>query len=213
MPDSRDKTLLQFFGKRLRTARRAANLSQQGLAKRLGLGQDTISHYEQAKSMPGIVIVFELAQALCVDVRYFFPDDGLSHLAEEERETLALLSSLSPAAYQFVLTFVRYCIKSQQRRYLLSNGAEPPLLKFLERDVQVLEQTTQTACQQARRGSNLVEEDVPPLYALVSFTAVLLMGIQDRALDKRTEEMVRRIAANSSQLAVLVRELIREGQA
>jgi len=211
MPDSRNTTLLQFFGQRLRAARRAANLSQEGLAKRVSAGQDTISHYEQGKSMPGMVMVFQLAQALCVDVRYFFPDDTFSGIPEEDRETLALLTTLSPVAYQYVLTFVRYFVNNQRRRHFLNNGndSRSTQMKFLERDLQVLEQTTRAAYRQARNGSSLVDEDVPPLYALVGFTATLLMGIQVETLDPQTEEMVKRLTTNGNRLALMVRELMR----
>lgn len=62
-----------FFARRLRTARLAANLSQKGLAHRLQIGQDTISNYERCKAIPDILTVFRLAQALQVEIVYFFP--------------------------------------------------------------------------------------------------------------------------------------------
>ena len=68
-----EKQFREFFGKRLRSARLAANLSQKGLAYRLKIGQDTISNYERGKVIPNVLILFQLAQALSVDVGYFFP--------------------------------------------------------------------------------------------------------------------------------------------
>jgi transcriptional regulator with XRE-family HTH domain len=68
-----DKEFREFFGKRLRSARLTANLSQKGLAYRLQIGQDTISNYERGKVLPNILILFQLADVLSVDVSYFFP--------------------------------------------------------------------------------------------------------------------------------------------
>jgi transcriptional regulator with XRE-family HTH domain len=65
----------RFFGKRLRSARLAANLSQKGLAYRLQIGQDTISNYERGKVIPDILTVFRLAQVLETDISHFFPKE------------------------------------------------------------------------------------------------------------------------------------------
>jgi transcriptional regulator with XRE-family HTH domain len=205
-PYLQDNQILEFFGKRLRSARQAANLSQKGLAQRLHIGQDTVSNYEQGKVVPGILMVFQLAQVLCVDVGYFFPDERFPNLSEADRETLALMTSLSPNAYEFVLAFVRYFIRSQQHRRYLSLGLDPQkcLEKFLERDLYALEQTTLAVCDPSHP-----DEAVPPIYALVGFTSLLLMGIQAEKMDAASEALFQRIAANGNRLTALVRELMR----
>ena len=201
-----DKRLLEFFGKRLRAARRAANLSQKGLAQRLQVGQDTISNYEQGKVVPGILTLFQLAQILCVDVGYFFPDGRFTKVSEEDLETLALLPSLSPMAYEFVLAFVRYFIHRQQHRRYLSLGADPRkyLIKFLERDLHALEHATLAAF-----APTYPDERIPPIYALVGFTSILLTGIQLENVDAESEALFHRIAASGNRLTLLVRELMR----
>ena len=201
-----DKRLLEFFGKRLRAARRAANLSQKGLSQRLQIGQDTISNYEQGKVVPGILTLFQLAQILCVDIGYFFPDERFAKVSEEDCETLALLTSLSPMAYEFVLAFVRYFIQRQQHRRYLSLGADPRkyLVKFLERDLHALERATLAAF-----APTFPDKRIPPIYALVGFTSLLLTGIQIEKFDTESEALLQRIATNGNRLTLLVRELIR----
>lgn len=197
--------ILHHFGKRLRTARRGANLSQGDLAKRMGLGQDTISHYEKARYMPNLLTVFQLSQVLAVDVRYFFPEDEFSAFAEEERETLALLSSLSPVALQYVLSFVRYFAECQQRRRFLTQevfNVEDPqarFLMFLERDLHYLEEGF---------ASHPKQMGMAPMHALVGFTSILLMGIELEKGDVQSEDLVRRIAASGNRLVVLIRNFL-----
>jgi transcriptional regulator with XRE-family HTH domain len=201
-----DKRLLKFFGKRLRAARRAANLSQTGLAQRLQVGQDTISNYEQGKVVPGILTLFQLAQILCVDVGYFFPDENFAALRDEDRETLAQLTSLTPIAYEFILTFVRYFIHAR-RRYSLVNGDANPqnyLIKFLERDVHALERILSAIDE-----PEYSDKQVHPVYALVGFTTILLMGIQLEKQDAESQALLQRLAANGNRLTLLVHELMR----
>ena len=71
-----ERQFREFFGQRLRTARRLANLSQKGLAYHLQIGQDTISNYERGKVIPDILMVFRLANALAVEIDYFVPKKG-----------------------------------------------------------------------------------------------------------------------------------------
>ena len=205
-PQQDSKYLLEFFGTRLRSARRAANLSQKGLAQRLRVGQDTISNYEQGKVVPGILTLFQLAQTLCVDVGYFFPDENFTTISDEDRETLSQLTSLSPIAYEFVLTFVRYFIHARRRFSLVNRDANPQnyLIKFLERDVHALERIMSAVDE-----PDYSDKQVHPVYALVGFTTILLMGIQVETLDTETQALLQRIAANGNRLTLLIHQLMR----
>jgi transcriptional regulator with XRE-family HTH domain len=70
-----ERDFREFFGRRLRAARIAANLSQKGLAYHLQVGQDTISNYERGKVIPNILTIFRLSQIFRVDINYFFPNE------------------------------------------------------------------------------------------------------------------------------------------
>jgi transcriptional regulator with XRE-family HTH domain len=199
--DVQPNPILLHFSRRLRTARRLARLSQGALAKRLKVGQDTISHYEQARCMPSLMTVYTLSQVLGVDVRYFLPDEGLSAFAEEERETLALLYALPPFALQYLLAFVRYFADCQQRRRFLTEEvftADDPqarFLRFLERDLRhVDENVTRTT-----------RKPCAPMHALVGFTSILLMGLELEKGDLQAEDLLQRIG---SRLQALVRDVV-----
>jgi transcriptional regulator with XRE-family HTH domain len=118
-----DRELLQFFGKRLRTARHAAHLSQMGLARRLQLGQDTISHYEGGHCRPDLTTLARLAEVLGVSITYFFPDGDLAEFGEAERETLALLKRMSPTTASALYRLIQHCAEAECHNHVLIDGA------------------------------------------------------------------------------------------
>ena len=65
---------LETFAKRLKSARVMAKLSMEGLSQAMGgvVSKQTISKYENAKMLPSSTILISLAQALSVDLDYFF---------------------------------------------------------------------------------------------------------------------------------------------
>jgi transcriptional regulator with XRE-family HTH domain len=94
------------------------------LAQRLGVGQDTISHYEKGQSQPNIVMTYYLAEILAVDVNYFFPIQA----NDADDDTLALLQSLSRVSYNYILQFIEHAARGQQQqRFFHSAPAIPPL--------------------------------------------------------------------------------------
>lgn len=52
------------FGARLRELRRAAGLSQEALASRLGMPQNSFSNWERGIASPGIEMTDEIARAI-----------------------------------------------------------------------------------------------------------------------------------------------------
>ena len=65
---------LEIFAKRLRQARIKAQLSMESLCERMGgiVSKQAISKYEGAKMMPTSTILIALAEALKVELDYFF---------------------------------------------------------------------------------------------------------------------------------------------
>ena len=127
------------FGHRLRLARIRAQLSQAGLAQRLGVGQDTISHYEKGQSQPNIVMTYYLAEILAVDVNYFFPIQA----NDADDDTLALLQSLSIVSYSYILQFIEQAARGQQQQHFfhkeLSRDRQQCIQQGIERELQALE--------------------------------------------------------------------------
>lgn len=65
-PYDRDEFCLQF-GMRLRQARRLRGLSQAALAHMAGYVTQTISNLERGVSLPSLIVVFVLSEALEVE--------------------------------------------------------------------------------------------------------------------------------------------------
>lgn len=63
----------QHVGRRIRGKRRALGLTEDDLAKALGVGRDTIGTYERAGSRVPSEHLIKLAELLGVSVSYFFP--------------------------------------------------------------------------------------------------------------------------------------------
>jgi transcriptional regulator with XRE-family HTH domain len=63
----------QHIGRRIRGKRRALGLTEDNLAKALGVGRDTIEAYECAAARVPSEHLIELAKFLDVSISYFFP--------------------------------------------------------------------------------------------------------------------------------------------
>jgi transcriptional regulator with XRE-family HTH domain len=63
----------QHVGRRIRGKRRALGLTEDELAKALGVGCDTIEAYERAGARVPSEHLIKLADLLGVSVSYFFP--------------------------------------------------------------------------------------------------------------------------------------------
>ena len=64
------------FGDKLREKRKGSGMSQDGLAKELGMTTRTLSNYEKGASHPqDRAVYFKLADIFSVDVNYFLTED------------------------------------------------------------------------------------------------------------------------------------------
>lgn len=73
------------FGDKIRAARQAAEMTQEGLAKKVGVSRRTIALYEANKRNPknaGTIIT--LAKALNVSTDYFMTENELKEIQEQE---------------------------------------------------------------------------------------------------------------------------------
>ena len=62
------------IGKRIKEARNALNMTQEELAKKLGVTKGAIANYENETSHPKEPIMYKLFEALNVDANYLFQD-------------------------------------------------------------------------------------------------------------------------------------------
>jgi transcriptional regulator with XRE-family HTH domain len=72
-PESQER--LVAFGRWVRLLRVSQDLSQEQLGERAGIERAVISRIEQGKVNTGIATLWQLADALGVQVRDLFPDD------------------------------------------------------------------------------------------------------------------------------------------
>lgn len=67
----------RFGWSMLRSARFAAGLTQEELAREVGASRMTISRLERSRSLPSLSLAIALARRLQVCVEELFPDDDL----------------------------------------------------------------------------------------------------------------------------------------
>lgn len=69
-------TIAETFGKRLQVIRKAAGLSQSGLASQSGVPIGTLQDYEHGRYGPSLEMAVKLARALRQPLEAFVPVDG-----------------------------------------------------------------------------------------------------------------------------------------
>lgn len=82
-----------LVGKRIRRARQAAHLSQGQLAEAIDRTQATVSYWESGRRSPDIEDLIDLADALEVEVSFFFEDD---RIRQPRRVLLRAQGALKP---------------------------------------------------------------------------------------------------------------------
>lgn len=104
------------FGKRLKDARKARGLTQAELARRAGVSQGVITHYERGVNRPRLDQALALVQALGISLDEFFLTSRLPketkaaervHGNSRAAQILELFDRLSAGDQRTVLKFVR----------------------------------------------------------------------------------------------------------
>ena len=109
--ESRTKGLYEEVGGRIREARMAKDVTQEGLAKRVGLTRTSITNVEAGRQKLLLHTLVEIAEALGVDVRELLPssagDAGVGRDGEEELSALPELAEMTPAERRWILATKR----------------------------------------------------------------------------------------------------------
>lgn len=83
LPDDPNKLYVQnfrkSFSKRLREARKAANLTQEELANKIGIKRSTYGQFEQGRNEPNISVLPQLARELNKPIEWLL---GLTYLTD-----------------------------------------------------------------------------------------------------------------------------------
>jgi transcriptional regulator with XRE-family HTH domain len=83
------------FGKNLKDARVAKNISQEDLAKKIGVHANHISRYERDLSNPSIEVVQKIAATLDISIdELVYGKENNAELAVSDRELISLFKSV-----------------------------------------------------------------------------------------------------------------------
>jgi len=104
--------ILTFFGKRLRSLRRAKDMTQEQVAERAGLSLQSVGEIERGRGNPTLVNVERLAAALDVELTALFDLGDIGLTKEQARkELLELLDGASEEQVRAILTVARVLIQ------------------------------------------------------------------------------------------------------
>jgi transcriptional regulator with XRE-family HTH domain len=110
MPRKRDVDLLTAIGARIRSARRAAGLTQEAVGERLGIQPTTISRIETGSTGPSLRMLADLADICGVPVGRFFAQvpPTTAAVTDEEHDLVAQWRQLDRSHQAQVLRLMRW---------------------------------------------------------------------------------------------------------
>ena len=104
--------ILTVFGKRLRSLRRAKDLTQEQVAERAGLSLQSVGEIERGRGNPTLVNVERLSDALNVELTELFDlGDTKMTMAQAKEELLSLLGGANEEELRSILTIARVLIQ------------------------------------------------------------------------------------------------------
>jgi len=104
--------ILKIFGKRLRSLRRAKDMTQEQVAERAGLSLQSVGEIERGRGNPTLVNVERLSDALDVELTELF-DLGDVKMTREQavQEILARLEGATEEQVRALLMMVRVLVQ------------------------------------------------------------------------------------------------------
>lgn len=86
------------IGERIKEARLASNMTQDELAKKIGVSKNAISNYENGVSAPKVELLCAIMKHLEIDANYLYgvkPEEDVIRLSAHEREIIVEYRKLS----------------------------------------------------------------------------------------------------------------------
>ncbi len=104
-----EKELAKLIGKTIAARRIAANLTQEQVAERLGIGSEAVSRMERGTVMPTIARLIDLAKTFDCHVSELLTE--ASYVANDQAKLIAeLIQSLSDEDRLFVLDLLKQLV-------------------------------------------------------------------------------------------------------
>ena len=106
-------------GARLREARVDAGLSQEALAKKLGLSQVGYSGMERGRTLIGIDVLLAVCQVVGRPVTYFVGGGvvEIGDLSDETRAVVGLMENLSQRERDAILGYARFVAQESAKEF------------------------------------------------------------------------------------------------
>uniref|UniRef100_I2PWX1 Putative transcriptional regulator n=1 Tax=Desulfovibrio sp. U5L TaxID=596152 RepID=I2PWX1_9BACT len=100
--------ILKVFGKRLRSLRRAKDMTQEQVAERAGLSLQSVGEIERGRGNPTLVNLERLAAAMDIELTALFDLEDMRLTKElAQKELLELLRGASEEQLRAILTMAR----------------------------------------------------------------------------------------------------------
>jgi transcriptional regulator with XRE-family HTH domain len=104
--------ILKVFGRRVRSLRRAKDITQEQLAERAGLSLQSVGEIERGRGNPTLVNIERLSAALDVELTALFDLGDVGMTREQvQKELLELLAGASEEQVRAILTMARVLIQ------------------------------------------------------------------------------------------------------
>ncbi len=99
--------IYEEFGRGLRSARKAANLTQEALAERVGLSRTSITNIEKGRQHVSLHMLFTLAAAIGVELVELLPQKEASYKLEMIDQELLKDTQLGQEGKQWLQRIIR----------------------------------------------------------------------------------------------------------
>ena len=113
---------MTYFGSRLKYLRKQEDITQEQLAKSLGVAKSTISMYENGRREPDFEAIEAISDFFNVNMRTFFPDGKVEEstlisgdeLNKSEQYLLSLFRKIPTKDKEMVIQMVEAALKSRK---------------------------------------------------------------------------------------------------
>jgi transcriptional regulator with XRE-family HTH domain len=99
--------IYEEFGRGLRRARKAANLTQEALAERIGLSRTSITNIEKGRQHVSLHMLFSLSSAVGVEPAELLPEKKAAYNLEMMDQKLLKESRLGQEAKEWVQRIIK----------------------------------------------------------------------------------------------------------
>ena len=106
------------FGDNLRTACKSAKITQENLAKEIGVNKRTLQNYLSNQNYPDLKTAINISRTLCVSLDYLFAEESIVYKGEIDldvyRKLRELFSKAEPEKLACAEIFLDYLLSQEE---------------------------------------------------------------------------------------------------